>query len=380
LLSDEPVDRIAFIDQQNKISDLFVVTAALFPTTKGMKATVLQAQRSWQAGLTSYGLWGQQVQSLHGNHAADNPMFGASSDATDALLAGLAGPSLDVLDRGLAHAGGLETILIAVLCCLFGFALAATGYFRRKMVTQLLRPVINMHEGVLKLRGGDFNHRIEIASALHESHLALTWRATYDSLTGLLNRASLTDWLTATFARGPDREALQADVLFIDVDDFKKVNDTFGHEGGDALLIQIAARLTDCVRPQDIVARLGGDEFAIVVVDEGTSGAAAAHVAERILTAFRAPFTVNRASVVVSVSIGAAHRRHDTADAAELLRNADFAMYMAKGAGKDRYELFDAAARETMADHTALDAEPPPPATEGQLHLEYQPAADPHIG
>ena len=156
---------------------------------------------------------------------------------------------------------------------------------------------------------------------------------------------------------------MQEGVLFIDVDDFKDVNDTLGHEGGDALLIQLAARLTDCVRPYDLVARLGGDEFAIVVVED-EDGSTAARVAEAILGALSEPFTVNDASLVVSVSIGVAPRRPETGDAAELLRSADFAMYMAKGGGKDRYQLYDAQVHDDMVDRSALNTDQ---AVSGQL-------------
>jgi diguanylate cyclase (GGDEF)-like protein len=276
------------------------------------------------------------------------------------------------MDRGLAHAASLERTLIVALICLFSLALAATVYYRRRMVRDLLRPVTTMHQGVLKLQAGEYEHRIAVArsdelgelagafngmaSALRESHVALTFRATRDSLTGLLNRASLTERLIASFDHSAGRRALQEGVLFIDVDDFKEVNDSLGHEAGDALLVQLATRLNDCVRPQDSVARLGGDEFAIVVVAMDASAAASA-VAERILSTLRMPFALNSSSVVVSVSIGAAVRLAETADAAELLRNADFAMYMAKGSGKNCFQLFDAAVHDSLVTRSEITAD-----------------------
>lgn len=128
---------------------------------------------------------------------------------------------------------------------------------------------------------------------------------------------------------------------------------TLGHEGGDALLIQLATRLTDCVRPQYLVARLGGDEFAIVVAEDD-DGSTATTIADRILDTLHAPFTVNNSHLVVSVSIGVAQRRPDTTDAAELLRYADFAMYMAKGSGKDRVQLYDAQVHDNVVDRSSL--------------------------
>ena len=168
-------------------------------------------------------------------------------------------------------------------------------------------------------------------------------------------------------------------MLFIDIDDFKDVNDSLGHEGGDTLLTQLAARLTDCVRPQDLVARLGGDEFAIVVVEDDT-GTTAAQIAERILNAVRAPFVVGVDQLTVSVSIGVAHRRPEIGDAAELLRRADFAMYMAKGNGKGRYQLFDAQMHDKMADRSALKTDLAAVVSADQLRLEYQPIADLRTG
>jgi diguanylate cyclase (GGDEF)-like protein len=184
--------------------------------------------------------------------------------------------------------------------------------------------------------------------------------------------------LSASFAPGAERRARRESVLFIDVDDFKEVNDALGHEGGDVLLVQLAARLNDCVRPGDLVTRLGGDEFAIVVVDD--DGTTTGQVAERILTALRQPFLINGTRLTVSVSIGVAPRRPDTTDPAELLRSADFAMYMAKGSGKDRYQTFDAQIHEDLAARSALKHDLALAVTAGQLRLDYQPVADLRTG
>jgi diguanylate cyclase (GGDEF)-like protein len=360
------------VQQQQEISALFEHARAVFPVNNGTRATVVKAEQQWQSGLTTYGLWSTEVADLHGDHSADNPLYGASSDDVGALLGSLDDPSLQAMDRGLAHAASLERTLITALVCLFSLALAATVYYRRRMVRDLLRPVTTMHQGVLKLQAGEYDHRIAIArsdelgeladafngmaGALRESHVALTRRATRDSLTGLLNRASLTERLAASFSSSAERRALQEGVLFIDVDDFKEVNDSLGHEGGDALLIQLASRLNESARPQDLVARLGGDEFAIVVLATDAS-TAASRLAERILSSLHEPFSLNNTSIVVSVSIGAAVRLADTADAAELLRNADFAMYMAKGSGKNRFELFDAAVHDSLVGRPELAAD-----------------------
>jgi diguanylate cyclase (GGDEF)-like protein len=396
LLSNEPVDRSAFVQQQQQISRLFDQTALVYPTTNGMRATIVAAHQSWQKGLMTYGLWGDQVRTIQGNHAVDNPIYGASSDGVVGLLAGLEGPSLNAMDGGLNHGVDLERILIAALAGLFLLALAVTVYFRRRMAKDLLRPVATMHECVLKLQAGDYSNRIDVArrdelgelaqafnrmaDALHNSHLALTLRATHDSLTGLANRASFTERLSASFGAGSNRRTRQESLLFIDIDDFKDVNDAKGHEGGDALLIQLATRLNGCVRPPDLVARLGGDEFAIMVMEDDEGSSVAVEVAERILSALRAPFIVGDDSLVVTVSIGVAQRRPETADAAELLRQADFAMYMAKGGGKARYQLFDVQMHDLMVDRSALKTDLAVAVASDQLRLDYQPVADLRTG
>ena len=114
--------------------------------------------------------------------------------------------------------------------------------------------------------------------------------------------------------------------------------------------LRTAGYTVDCVRARDLVARLGGDEFAVVVVED--DGATAGQVAERILHALRVPFNINSTNLTVSVSIGVALRRPETVDAAELLRSADFAMYMAKGDGKDRYQTFDSQIHDDLAART----------------------------
>jgi diguanylate cyclase (GGDEF)-like protein len=396
LLFGTPVDRQAFLRQQDDISSAFRKAARTLPAGKDTTDVLNHAAQTWQAALTRPGLWGDQV--LIFVVPADavknrdvQGALGADSDQARALLTSLQEPSLVAMRKGLANDDTLERRLMAALAGLFGFASAATVWFRRRMVKDLMRPVACMHEGVLKLESGEYDHRIEVArrdelgelahafntmaGALHETHAALTIRATHDSLTGLPNRASLTERLAASFKPGADRRARPESVLFLDIDDFKDVNDSLGHEGGDALLVQLAERLTSCVRPHDLVARLGGDEFAIVVV-EGDDDTTSVDIAERILDSLRAPFNVGGASLAVAVSIGVAHKRADTTDAAELLRHADFAMYMAKGGGKGRYQLFDAQMHDDMLSRSALKTDLAVAVTSDQLRLDYQPVVD----
>src|SRR5207302_4827131 len=178
----------------------------------------------------------------------------------------------------------------------------------------------------------------------------------------------------ASFHPGDGRTGKES-LLFIDIDDFRAVNDSLGHVAGDELLAQMAIRLKVCVRPPDLAARLGGDEFAIVVMEDD-GGSAAVVIAERILEVLRAPFTVGGTDVQITVSIGVAQQRPETHDAPELLRDGDFAMEMAKRGGKNRYERFDVQLHDEMVARSALKADLAVAVGSGQLRLEYQPVAD----
>ncbi len=163
-------------------------------------------------------------------------------------------------------------------------------------------------------------------------HAALTHRASHDSLTALPNRALLSDRIGETIDAG----RLVA-VLFIDLDDFKTVNDGLGHSVGDALLRAVAGRLRACQRPGDLVARLGGDEFGMVMHD--VSADQVWQIGDRIVHSIAEPFRIDEHDISISCSIGAAIPDGPAESPEELLRDADVAMYVAKARGKNRYEL-----------------------------------------
>jgi diguanylate cyclase (GGDEF)-like protein len=356
LLSAAPVNRQAFILEQEDISGLFGSAAADQAADDGRQAALRAARQGWQAGLEKGGLWGHQVLGLTGNNAAEATAFAAASAQVRAELAGIQHSSLAALNRGLVDTGDLENLLIAGRSGLLFVAIGATLYFRRRMVKDLMRPVNSLRRGVLKLQAGDYGHRLDVArrdelgevavafngmaAALQDSHRTLTYRATHDDLTGLANRAALAERLAASFEPGSGLRTRDEGLLFIDIDDFKDVNDSLGHEGGDALLVQLAGRLRASVRSHDLVARLGGDEFAVVVLDNDDGSPATGRVAERIYEALREPFLIGGLSLRVSLSMGVVQRTADMADVTELLRQADSAMYRAKHGGKARYETF----------------------------------------
>jgi diguanylate cyclase (GGDEF)-like protein/PAS domain S-box-containing protein len=198
-------------------------------------------------------------------------------------------------------------------------------------------------------------------------------RALHDPLTGLPNRVLFTDRLTQALERSrrhTDSASLSA-ILFVDVDHFKQVNDTLGHQAGDELLIGVAARLREAVRPTDTVARFGGDEFGLLL-EEVSNERDAIATAERIAAGFARPFALETSSHFVSVSIGIALADgHE--DAQALVHDADAAMYRAKQRGRARYDLFDDDLRDRALARGRLENDLQRAIEKGELRLEYQP-------
>lgn len=172
---------------------------------------------------------------------------------------------------------------------------------------------------------------------LKEAELNLQHLATHDMLTGLPNRYLMTDRLNMILAHAERSHGIVA-LLFVDVDDFKVVNDTHGHESGDELLRAAAQRLTRSVRATDTVARIGGDEFVIVLESLGEAGHASL-VATNLQRSMAKPFTIRRRKLKVTVSIGISYYPQDGSDAEMLLRAADYAMYLAKRDGKNKWRV-----------------------------------------
>ena len=198
----------------------------------------------------------------------------------------------------------------------------------------------------------------------------LTHQAFHDPLTGLANRALFLDRVSHAMALAR-RQGRDVSVLYLDLDDFKKVNDSLGHSEGDRLLVATAERLRSGARLGDTIARLGGDEFAILIED-GSGDDSLAGIVDRLQAAFRAPFILSGNEVTVSISIGLATARPDEA-ADELLRNADVAMYSAKRRGKGRAETFEAQMYADVKHRLELEAALRQAIEKDALDLVYQP-------
>jgi len=198
----------------------------------------------------------------------------------------------------------------------------------------------------------------------------LTHQAFHDPLTRLANRTLFLNRVAHAVARAPRRQRPSA-VLFLDLDDFKKVNDSLGHQVGDQLLVSCAGRLSTCVRPGDTIARMGGDEFAVLLEELEDMGHAG-QIAERISTALRTPFHIGGREVFAGVSIGIAPVNADDSPD-EVLRNADLAMYHAKGRDKGRWATFAPSMHQELVERLELEADLRSAMDEGALRVEYQP-------
>jgi diguanylate cyclase (GGDEF)-like protein/PAS domain S-box-containing protein len=199
----------------------------------------------------------------------------------------------------------------------------------------------------------------------------LRHQALHDRLTGLPNRALLQDRLEQALA-GQARRGGCVGVLFLDLDDFKSVNDTAGHVVGDAMLEAVAIRLGTLIRPTDTVARLGGDEFA-VLTEALPDPQEATKLAERLHQGLRQPLLVEGHELFAHASIGISIATAPGAAAEDLLRQADVAMYVAKGEGKNRHRLFDHAMHQDVVERMALQSELTRAVERYQLILHYQP-------
>ncbi len=197
-------------------------------------------------------------------------------------------------------------------------------------------------------------------------------QAYHDPLTSLANRSLFTDKVRETIAERRGELA----VLFIDLDDFKTINDSLGHAAGDELLVAVASRLRSCLRPEDLVARLGGDEFAVMVEDAHDAESAAVKVARRIMEAFVLPVGVGSESVAVYVSVGIATSHGGNLSAEELIRDADVAMYKAKTTGKGHFQVFHPSMGAAVLERHGLKEELRLAIERQELTLYFQPIVD----
>jgi PAS domain S-box/diguanylate cyclase (GGDEF) domain len=216
-----------------------------------------------------------------------------------------------------------------------------------------------------------------LASALERSRAEseLARQALHDHLTGLPNRALLTDRIElglAACTRAPETSLV---ALLIDLDNFKRVNDTLGHTAGDDLLCEVARRLRDTVRAEDTVARFGGDEF-VIVTEMHPHSESPLVLADRILAALRQPYALRGGELFVTASIGIAASSRECNSADSLLRDADAVMYEAKNLGRNRYAVFDTSLRTELMTRAELERDLHQALDRDELRVYYQPVVD----
>ncbi|AHG88463.1 diguanylate cyclase [Gemmatirosa kalamazoonensis] len=286
----------------------------------------------------------------------------ASSAVMWAILAlsGLCGFALSyVLSRDLLGAIGALKV---------GVDRFGAGELAYRVAVRKCEELHEVGESLNAMAGRLAQARLDLEARNQElAHLAFR-----DSLTLLANRALFRDRVERALGQ-PDGPQ-DVFVLFIDLDDFKSINDTLGHASGDRLLVDVASRLLNATRGIDTVARLGGDEFAILL-GQVHDVHDAVLVAERVIAAMRTPFALGTRLVHVGASVGIASGR-DGADAEELLRNADVAMYRAKASGKGRHTVFEPAMHAALLDRVELEAELRDALRREELTVSYQPIVE----
>jgi diguanylate cyclase (GGDEF)-like protein len=352
--------------------------------TPRAKALLKSSFAQWQSIVAAAGPLG---------HPADLVTRGTTVTTRAPLVLGLldraAAANRDAVSGQLAAATRTERDSMVALALLELLAIGLVVRLARRLSTEVLRPVGILRDSVNHLAGGELDHRVVVdrtdelgdlavsfnamADAIAGSQRSLTLEVNTDSLTGLPNRAAFGARLEATLSTSNRRAGHQA-VLFVDLDDFKDVNDTLGHAAGDQLLRVVAGRLSDTMRPGDLVARLGGDEFA-VLLDGVPDPEHALGVAQRVVSALAAPVQIGRSTVHVGASVGLA-MRHERSTFDGLLREADVAMYAAKGKGKNRVERYDAGLDDLALARIALKTELGGAVDRGELVLDYQPMVD----
>jgi diguanylate cyclase (GGDEF)-like protein len=262
---------------------------------------------------------------------------------------------------GVFRAGGIAAVLVAptAMAILAPPSTGWNGMVRLALAVSLTGTVI-----VRIVRANNSRARAE-AAARH--------RATHDVLTELPNRELLTETITRWCDQAAG-EGQEISLLFIDLDRFKMVNDSWGHKVGDELLRAVADRLGTIVRSEDLVCRIGGDEFVILTA-AASSNPLAESLAKRVLDDFDTPFVLSVGSVVITPSIGVA-RSDGAIEALELIRDADTAMYKAKSSGRNGYALFDRTLHEQVRTQVDLEQALRGALDRGELAVYYQPIVD----
>jgi len=304
-----------------------------------------------------------------------------------------------ISDNGLILQRKMPYIIIFIMT--LSLTLLLSGLIFNFIVNNIaIKPIHKLIYATRLIARGDFKPELTVKSKDELGELALAFRqmgkqlrqtsrrirqlAYFDPLTQLPNRTTLRETLNRLVNQS-ERGQWKTAVLFIDLDDFKKVNDRLGHEAGDELLVQIAERLKNRLRQADLlfeqngvtsvdqlISRRGGDEFNAILTNIKTAHDAAV-VAERIIQDLNEPFYISKSEIHVGASVGIALFPDDGSDADTLLRNADLAMYEAKGKGKNNYHIFTSAINEQVHRRLELESSLQVALVQNQFRMYYQP-------
>jgi diguanylate cyclase (GGDEF)-like protein len=341
----------------------------------------------------SSGEWDALVRQIH--RVGDDDATGRAAAVAErvprilALLDQAGASSRAQVRADVAHAERVERVVIALLAALEVAAIALVLRLAHSTSIHVIRPLEVLRQSANRLAAGDLDQRVVVdrhdelgdlaasfnamADAVAGTQRQLAREASTDALSGLANRAAFSARLDALLAQPDRRPGVQA-ILFVDLDDFKEVNDRHGHDSGDGLLCEVARRLERVMRPGDLVARLGGDEFALLL-DDLTEPAGAVAVAHRIVESLDEPIVVGADTVRVGASIGVAVRDAGST-ATQLMRRADLAMYAAKSKGKNRVEVFDAGLDRATMTRLQLRTDVRSAVERDEVALDFVPVVD----
>ena len=297
---------------------------------------------------------------------------GRLADARAHLLA--AGTDCVLLDLSLPDGEGMETVQVVLGTSPEVPIIVLSGLQDDRVTMAALNEGAQDYLVKGQVDGSSLWRSIRYAVERKRAEVALRQQALHDSLTGLANRPLFMDRLRAAIARLARQDRPLA-VLVMDLDRFKWVNDSLGHDAGDELLMATARRIERAVRPTDLVARFGGDEFVVLCEDVDDERNALV-VAERVQGALSVDFTLGQTQVRVSASVGIVTSRDPAARAEGLLRDADVAMYRAKELGKGGCEPFDTAMRDALQDRLLAEQDLRRGIAADELLVFYQPLVD----
>ncbi|WP_260923087.1 EAL domain-containing protein [Novosphingobium sp. 9] len=244
--------------------------------------------------------------------------------------------------------------------------LAATGDAEERWWSITGRPVLDQFDNFMGFRGSGADLTERRRSEQHVTQLAR-----FDSLTKLANRFQMSEWLEKVLA-APRIENKACAVFLLDLDRFKQVNDTMGHPAGDALLVQVADRLRSTVGSMGRVGRLGGDEFEVILHGHHQREGLA-HLARRIIETISQPYSIEGSRVIIGTSVGIALCPDDGVTADELIRNADLALYAAKGGGRGRHHFYDDDLHSDAKERQRFEQDLRDAIATGGFELHYQP-------